>query len=260
MWYVRNLKRVKRAFASIWDCDDLLVSFDGGNVFRPWRYKRGWLTDGGWYHVDQNANLPNSKGRVCVQGLVTLCDTTADTGGLCVIPRSHLDHTVMCQRIPDADKMGDHVPIPYNDPVLRYGSRLICAKAGDLILWDSRTVHCNTPALTALTSWRADNCTSPAEHQHSSSFTNETMLEKPWTLIRQVAYVCMTPRRMASAEVLKKRQDGFVNNVSCNHWPHRFIPGSAALPDTPQNHARSISAHQRALIGFDSPSRRCCIQ
>ena len=26
-------------------------------------------------------------------------------------------------------------------------AKLVCANAGDLLLWDSRTVHCNTPSL-----------------------------------------------------------------------------------------------------------------
>ena len=32
--------------------------------------------------MDQNAFLPGKDGRVCVQGLVTLTDATAATGGL----------------------------------------------------------------------------------------------------------------------------------------------------------------------------------
>ena len=32
---------------------DLIVSFDGGNAFRPWKIKPEWSTDGGWWHVDQ---------------------------------------------------------------------------------------------------------------------------------------------------------------------------------------------------------------
>ena len=33
--------------------DDLIVSFDGGNAFRPWKINRSWSTKGGWWHVDQ---------------------------------------------------------------------------------------------------------------------------------------------------------------------------------------------------------------
>lgn len=38
----------------VWeDQRDLIVSFDGGNAFRPWKIKPEWSTDGGWWHVDQ---------------------------------------------------------------------------------------------------------------------------------------------------------------------------------------------------------------
>lgn len=51
-------------------------------------------------------------------------------------------------RAPSARMNIDYVSIPRNDPVLTSQQAiLVCAKAGDLILWDSRTVHCNTPAL-----------------------------------------------------------------------------------------------------------------
>ena len=40
MWYLRTLPNIKKAFASIWGDDDLLVSFDGCGVFRPIEYPR----------------------------------------------------------------------------------------------------------------------------------------------------------------------------------------------------------------------------
>lgn len=49
--------------------------------------------------------------------------------------------------------------------------KLVCCSAGDLVLWDSRTVHCNSPALEP-----------DAQQQAVPDF------------IRAVAYVCMTPR------------------------------------------------------------------
>eukprot|EP00494_Astrolonche_serrata_P030255 UN30522 len=53
-WYIRGRKKVKQAYSNIWDTDKLLVSFGGGNIFRPWGYKSDWKTKGGWWHVDQN--------------------------------------------------------------------------------------------------------------------------------------------------------------------------------------------------------------
>lgn len=87
VWSVRSNPKVIRVFEKVWKTDNLLTSFDAANAFRPWRFDSTWRTKGGWFHVDQN---PNTKpGRVCVQGLVSLYDTTEEVGGLTVIPQSH---------------------------------------------------------------------------------------------------------------------------------------------------------------------------
>jgi len=237
MWYLRLLPSVKTAFSAIWRTDDLLVSFDGGNAFRPWKYDNLWLTDGGWYHVDQNGTKAGGVGRVCVQGLVTLSDASEDTGGLVVIPGSHKQHKTMCQRSKVAKAMGDFVPVTVGDPLLDNGASLVCAKAGDLIVWDSRTVHCNTPALTALAApSRSNECPARDDTQDLPSSALPAAREDAqlqWELIRQVGYVCMTPASFASQDILLKRQDAFVNNISTSHWPHKFVMGGHALPDTP---------------------------
>lgn len=44
LWDARLLPGVKKAFASIWETDDLIVSYDGGNAFRPWKHNFEWLT------------------------------------------------------------------------------------------------------------------------------------------------------------------------------------------------------------------------
>lgn len=127
--------------------DDLIVSFDGGNAFRPWKINRSWSTKGGWWHVDQvcrfaypyvfclNASQnslrgPHRCGRVCVQGLVTYYDATEDTGGLCVIPASHRAHDELCNRSASAKSLIDFVSVNAHDPILSGGGILVCAQAG----------------------------------------------------------------------------------------------------------------------------------
>jgi hypothetical protein len=252
MWHLRLLPRVKAAFSAIWNTNDLLVSFDGGNAFRPWKYNQSWLSDGGWYHVDQNATKTGSVGRVCVQGLVTLLTATEDTGGLVVVPGSHKEHAAMCRRSKVAKAMGDFVPVPVGDPILDRGAQLICAEAGDLILWDSRTVHCNTPALSAL------HPTADCKKQDAFCPEADSDPSAKWELIRQVGYVCMTPARFASEEILLKRQEAFVNNISTSHWPHKVVMGGHALPDTPLKDPAAITKEQRELIGYDRPAKGLC--
>jgi len=275
MWHLRLLPRVKTSFASIWETDDLLVSFDGGNAFRPWQRNNDWITDGGWYHVDQNYYRPKRQGRVCVQGLVTLTDANESTGGLVVVPGSHKEHRSMCERIPIAKAVGDYVPIPLTDPVLAHGSRLICAKAGDLILWDSRTVHCNTPAITAeakaITEAAAIQVGQPQlgkslqlhpigqeneqsvelELPHPRGQHHEQVTQTHDDLIRLVGYVCMTPTKYATPEVLEKRKQAFVDHTSTSHWPHAFVMSGVGLPDAVPNDFKKVSLYQRQLIGYN---------
>jgi hypothetical protein len=49
MWHCRSAPAVKRAFASIWGTDDLVTSFDGMCVFRPWQIDETWKTIRSWY-------------------------------------------------------------------------------------------------------------------------------------------------------------------------------------------------------------------
>lgn len=203
VWHSRELPRVKQAFANIWGTDDLIVSFDGANIFRPWhRSKNAEIlekTRGGWFHVDQG---PQSRGFQCVQGLVSYRDATPQTGGLCVIPGSHLHHDTFLDYAANGDR--DFVTVPNGDVVLDMPKRLVTCKAGDLLLWDSRCIHCNTPAIQRPTS-------------------------PPQKLLRHVHYICMTPRNKVSAADIKNgffvwRLNAHLLGITTSHWPHRFHP------------------------------------
>lgn len=62
---------------------------------------------------------------------------------------------------------------------------------GDLVLWDSRTVHWNRVP------------------------TGE--------VVRNAVYVCMCPKSMASAELLDKRKEYFENRLATSHWCVRIL-------------------------------------
>ena len=76
-----------------------------------------------------------------------------------------------------------------------------------MILWDSRTVHCNSPGLV-------DADVGPQ---------NE--------LLRMVGYVCMTPARWATYDVLARRRAAFAAKQTTSHWPHEFVPAGDGLVD-----------------------------
>jgi hypothetical protein len=175
----------------------------------------------------QNSLRGSSRqGRVCVQGLVTYYSATADTGGLCVIPGSHRRHDELCQRTPSAKNGIDFVSVDPDDEILCGDGVLVCAQAGgahesiyftllywfchrihltcsrhtDLILWDSRTVHCNTPAPSQTDFFSLPEC----EQRRQAA-------QQPQELIRLCSYVCMVPRSHATPEELRTKVALFSN-------------------------------------------------
>mmetsp|Transcript_35288 Transcript_35288/g.109940 ORF Transcript_35288/g.109940 Transcript_35288/m.109940 type:complete len:409 (-) Transcript_35288:105-1331(-) len=196
LWYIRTRPRVKRAFAKIWDTEELLVSYDGANVFRPWHwgFKK---TVCGWWHVDQGAG---KRGRHCVQGFVSLFPANGTTGGLTVVPGSHLRHEEVTQDMANPNK--DYCTVQPYEPVLQEMSKkLVSCQPGDLVLWDSRTIHANSPA--------PQPPTAPGDR-----------------LLRAVAYVCMTPKRFATQDVRANRRVAYEHRVATTHWPHELVLGS----------------------------------
>lgn len=237
LWYIRCLPKVKEAFEQVFGTNDLITSYDGGNIFRPWHLQESDTyskTHSGWYHVDQGRLLP---GFHCVQGLVTLKDVNAATGGFCCIPGSHLYHDQVLQGDISQNPERNYIPIPHDfHPVgveLPLPEILLNCKAGDLILWDSRTIHCNTPALIdpIIPSVESDS------------------------LLRMVCYVCMGPTSKATPEVLRQRIQLFEYGIGTNHWPHQF--NGMNVEDTidgkmKKKNVTNVSRYQKSLITGNS--------
>mmetsp|Transcript_81816 Transcript_81816/g.258026 ORF Transcript_81816/g.258026 Transcript_81816/m.258026 type:complete len:238 (+) Transcript_81816:72-785(+) len=192
VWYVRTRPAVRDAFARIWGTKRLLSSFDGFNVFLPWHHGLR-KTEAGWLHADHGHAR---QGLHAIQGFVALTDQDATTGGLHVVPGSHHLHGTWVTE--------DHPGSPHDfcrvDPrglgsgLLRLTQQLVTCRAGDLVLWDSRCAHCNTPA-----------------PERPSSPEGE--------LLRVAVYVCMVPKHWASEEHLRCRRRAYREGASCNHWP-----------------------------------------
>jgi hypothetical protein len=168
--------------------------------------------------VDQGRG---KEGRHAVQGLVSLFPADAKTGGLTVVPRSHLrfGEVVEDQQNPAMD----YCTVQPYCPVLReLPHRLVSCHAGDLVLWDSRTVHANAPA--------PEQPVTPADR-----------------LLRAVAYICMTPAELASADVLRGRRAGYENWFSTSHWPHKLDLGSGS--DDPPRSLSDAAPAVKSLVG-----------
>ena len=252
-WYTRSIPAVKAAFAAVWGTEDLLVSFDGVSIWRPWSRKPEWKTGlgGSWLHIDQHPT--GRPGKHCVQGLVNLLPTSEETGGNGVIPGSHHLHekipTLYTDRLSRIDKSIDHFRFPKNDPLLADMKPITChllpvtchlspvtchLEPGDLMLWDSRTIHCSSPP------------TNPAtKHLNDSE------------LVRAISLICMMPRRKSNATVISRRKAAVENTTSTTNWSDVFV-NADKFPDLiavdPTKYARPsapvLNDLQLRLVGW----------
>ncbi len=239
-WFTRSVPSIKTAFAAIWDDDDIISSFDGMALWRPTDVDPAWETTrgGSWLHVDQH---PITRpGFHCVQGAVSLMASSPSAGGNILIPGSHK----WFADIPDTypDRLGrlpewlDHFRFPADDPRLAATPPIMAhLEAGDMMLWDSRTVHCSSPGIEP----------APPSNPNEPS------------LIRAASLVCMMPKARASDEVLAQRRAAVPTLTSTTNWSDRFFNtdtypemetakdlGRFQLPPVPQ-----LTEQQQALVG-----------
>mmetsp|Transcript_43848 Transcript_43848/g.82241 ORF Transcript_43848/g.82241 Transcript_43848/m.82241 type:complete len:449 (+) Transcript_43848:61-1407(+) len=248
-WFIRSLERAKEAFTQIWGTNDLIASMDALMVWKPWwaypeklpTWANPWYPQTEGLHLDQNPyRKPNLD---CIQGMMPLYDVTETVGGLEVVPGSHRPDAKkelkkfftrfssnpwggedFCAFEEYCDKSA-HVPL--NTP-----GQLLVAEAGDLILWDSRTVHGGVVGNG-----------SPEVAESSSP-----------RLARLTVNFCMTPKSWASDEDLAFRKQCFEIGRCLNHCPHKpnrtMHAGLSALAWPP---GFVPDEKQRRLIPFDMP-------
>ena len=236
-WYIRDIPAVKDAFAAVWDDDELLVSFDGVALWRPWTYNENWKTNRGpsWMHIDQHPI--GRPGKHCVQGLVNLLPSSPATGGNVMIPGSHKRFAHLAEDYPERlsriHPKIDHFRFPKDDPLLADAEPIIChMEAGDMMLWDSRTIHCSSPGLET-----------PADDQQ---------------LFRAASLICMMPKAKSNADVIAKRKAAVNTLTSTTNWSDRFINADEfpdvmsaeknkyKLPPVP-----TLNANQRRMVGWE---------
>lgn len=140
------------------------------------------------------------------QGIANLAPNGPQDGGLCVLKGSHLLHEQHFAETggfrPEQDsgerENGYNFTAQDADWFRARGCEeaKVCAGEGDLILWDSRTVH-----------WNA----SPVAEQ-----------------VRFAAYVCYCPRALMDGEGLARKLEVFRARKSTTHFPvslsHAFLP------------------------------------
>ena len=175
MWNIRQHSKIKEVFSTLHNDSNLLTSYDGFSIHFPFEKlprHRGKGRNNPWFHTDQS---PHRK-ETCIQGIVNLYDINEGDSTLRVIEGSHTKHAQFFQEKGVHKVTGDwYKPC---DKELKFFDGLekihVKAKAGDIILWDSKTFHCGGEAY----GWR----------------------QKP--NFRLAAYVCMLPRKMYGKSVI----------------------------------------------------------
>jgi ectoine hydroxylase-related dioxygenase (phytanoyl-CoA dioxygenase family) len=133
------------AFSKLWGTDKLLVSFDGMNLTLPTASR---ASNQPWPHVDQS---PSRVGLQCVQGILNFAPNGPEDGGLIVLKGSHSLNKEFFQKhdVLDRKTWGPDDWFGFEQQEIKWfedrGCDVlkVCANPGDLILWDSRTVHYN---------------------------------------------------------------------------------------------------------------------
>nr|OQO20665.1 hypothetical protein B0A51_11024 [Rachicladosporium sp. CCFEE 5018] len=200
VWESRMEPKVVDVFEKLWGTKELIASFDGQNITLPRQKDLTWSP---WPHCDQ---APSRKGMQCVQGLLNWAPNGPNDGGLIVMKGSS---KLFDQFFAETREQDDHEDKPPEE--MKFGDLFIFKETdvkwfedhgcemvkmnmdpGDLVLWDSRTMH---------------YACFPQGNQ-----------------IRHVQYVCYTPRKFAKEEDMAFKAELFKTWQGTTkfspHWPH----------------------------------------
>ena len=170
-----------------------ISSFDGAGAIRD-SSQIEWRGFQNWYHTDYD---PIKNPDVTLyQGFLNIYDCDETTGGFCVIPGSHkflLEHMKKTGR----NKFDENEKLPscFNSPI-----KVEC-KAGDFVLWNHSTFHCNT-------------------------YASKNILRN--RIERVVAYVCIIPLNLVNEKnrekLMKRRRLVAAYGCTTGHNPYTCIP------------------------------------
>ena len=223
-WDLRE--RCSELFAKLWNVDKtkLASSFDGFCLMNGTRkYLKKQINS--FLHSDQS---PLKDKLWSYQGAMCLTDNNDDkSGGFVCVPKSNLCHQkFFTENFNIKDKKFKEDWYLFSDDVkTKYKSILgnftkINNKAGDFILWDSRTFHCN--------------CLPTQE------------------VLRACTYICMIPKSHIPDEIKIKRKKAFDEKRCSTHHPgdgFRVFPKHPRFGNTPDVYKKLIAqAHGKLIL------------
>ncbi|GAA5874066.1 hypothetical protein JCM3774_001597 [Rhodotorula dairenensis] len=205
VWEARLEPKVIQTFQELWNTEELLVSFDAINFSLPIgpHARHDIEPSAPWQHIDQQPD-PTDRPPLqheLTQGLLAVTPSGPKDGGLVLLRGSHklLPRFFAETGGVKADQSwGTLNYYTFTPEDVKWFERQpdveevkVESEPGDLILWDSRTVHWNR---------------APTAEQ-----------------IRVVVYVCYAPRSMASDAVLATRKRCWEDRLATTHWPAPFV-------------------------------------
>ncbi len=212
-WNIRSDENVANVFAKIWNCnkEDLIVSMDGLSIHMPPEITgRGWFRKT-WYHTDQRFT---NKNKTTIQGLVNLYPTLIGDATTKLLKGSHKYHSEFYNRFKEDIKYPQKDWYKITDEQFEFFREKGCeevsllSKAGDLVLWDSRTFHCGS----------------------------EPLKEREIPNFRATIYVCMGDRKNASKKNLEKRKKIFDQMRLTSHNPFTAL----MFPKNPRTYGAEL--------------------
>ena len=218
MWSIREHEAITDVFARVWGCDTdkLCTGYDGAGYRKP--NTRG--LELGW-HLDQGPH--HEAGMVGVQAVLCLTNMNERTGGTAFLKGSHTHHSELCERActdSDYEEQGawEFVDVDPDDPIVHTHETVQPhASKGDILIWDSRTVHCVLPPLDPTTE-------------------------------RAVVYLSMLPAARLTPQDRVTRRIFYEDGVSTTHWPTPCVDRGEKRA-VPSVRYCEVSAKRRALIG-----------
>ena len=243
LWNLRQNPKILKIWADFWEVEpnELLVSFDAVSYHLPPETTgRGWFVPRvdrpyGWMHTDQS-HSPGREGFECVQSWVTGLDVNDGDATITILEGSHLYHAEFAREFGKTDK-GDWGPLKSEEEYNFYikGSptrppcprRCIKCPKGSIVFWDSRTIHAG----------------------------QEPLKTRAEPNIRCVAYLCYSPRYLATNAALKKKLKHFEERRTTNHWPHRphvfpIKPGGRWVPKDSLPNVVALPKPNISSIGY----------
>nr|XP_031858563.1 uncharacterized protein CI109_006086 [Kwoniella shandongensis]KAA5525635.1 hypothetical protein CI109_006086 [Kwoniella shandongensis] len=233
VWDIRSEPALIDVFSKVWGTDELLVSYDGVNVSLPFLDLDKHFKDRAapWPHVDQS---PNRTFKHCIQGIVNLAPNGPDDGGLMVLENSTPLYNEFFEAHADqrpAEGWSWRDGHSFSDEDLKWYEAKGCkwkkveAGPGDVILWDSRTVHYGAAARG----------------------------QRP----RVATYVCYKPAKNIRPEKLEERKQALADYSGTSHDPLEFrLTGTnQAGPETPDEkqlpkEPAVLSERAKQLVGL----------